>query len=134
MISDKNLFIHPNEGIRRSMHNALFAACVFGPIGGIASGAMSGMAFGLAGIAGWFILRTGFSIVFTILLALHFFINYGGSAVISHYLLRWYILRPGALPLNIIHFLDYAAERILLRKVGGGYIFAHRTCRSTSRV
>ncbi len=23
-------------------------------------------------------------------------------------------------------FLDYAAERILLRKVGGGYIFAHR--------
>lgn len=24
------------------------------------------------------------------------------------------------------HFLDYAAERILLRKVGGGYIFVHR--------
>jgi hypothetical protein len=23
-------------------------------------------------------------------------------------------------------FLDYAAERILLRKVGGGYIFVHR--------
>jgi len=23
-------------------------------------------------------------------------------------------------------FLDYAAERILLRKVGGGYIFIHR--------
>jgi hypothetical protein len=25
-----------------------------------------------------------------------------------------------------VKFLDYAAERILLRKVGGGYIFIHR--------
>jgi hypothetical protein len=32
----------------------------------------------------------------------------------------------GHAPLNYIRFLDYAAERILLRKVGGGYIFVHR--------
>lgn len=25
-----------------------------------------------------------------------------------------------------MHFLDYAAERIFLRKIGGGYIFIHR--------
>jgi hypothetical protein len=25
-----------------------------------------------------------------------------------------------------VRFLDHAAERILLRKVGGGYIFVHR--------
>jgi hypothetical protein len=25
-----------------------------------------------------------------------------------------------------IRFLDYAAERVFLRKVGGGYIFTHR--------
>jgi hypothetical protein len=25
-----------------------------------------------------------------------------------------------------VDFLDYAAERIFLRKVGGGYIFIHR--------
>jgi hypothetical protein len=30
------------------------------------------------------------------------------------------------MPWNYPRFLDYAAERILLRKVGGGYIFTHR--------
>jgi len=30
------------------------------------------------------------------------------------------------LPLNPAHFLDYAAERVFLQKVGGGYIFIHR--------
>ena len=31
------------------------------------------------------------------------------------------------MPLRYVPFLDYCAERILLRKVGGGYIFIHRT-------
>jgi len=26
----------------------------------------------------------------------------------------------------LVSFLDYAAERIFLRKVGGGYVFVHR--------
>jgi hypothetical protein len=30
------------------------------------------------------------------------------------------------MPWNYPRFLDYAAERILLRKVEGGYIFIHR--------
>ena len=34
--------------------------------------------------------------------------------------------RAGSIPWNYPRFLDYAAERILLRKVGGGYIFVHR--------
>ena len=29
------------------------------------------------------------------------------------------------MPSDYIHFLDYAAERNLLRKVGGGYMFVH---------
>jgi len=32
----------------------------------------------------------------------------------------------GSAPLNYARFLDCAAERIFLRKVGGGYIFVHR--------
>ena len=32
----------------------------------------------------------------------------------------------GFLPLRLVPFLDYCAERIFLRKVGGGYIFIHR--------
>jgi len=30
------------------------------------------------------------------------------------------------MPLHYSAFLDYCAERIFLRKVGGGYIFVHR--------
>ena len=32
----------------------------------------------------------------------------------------------GLLPLNIVRFLNFATDAILLRKVGGGYIFIHR--------
>jgi hypothetical protein len=32
----------------------------------------------------------------------------------------------GYAPLHCGRFLDYATERIFLRKVGGGYIFIHR--------
>jgi hypothetical protein len=34
--------------------------------------------------------------------------------------------RNGSLPLRLVPFLDECAERIFLRKVGGGYIFVHR--------
>lgn len=30
------------------------------------------------------------------------------------------------MPWRYVDFLDFAAQRILLRKVGGGYIFIHR--------
>ncbi len=31
------------------------------------------------------------------------------------------------MPFRLVPFLDYAIERILLRRVGGGYMFVHRT-------
>jgi transcriptional regulator with XRE-family HTH domain len=126
MMTDKQQFNRPNEGIRRSLSHALFAAGIFGPVGGLASGLMSGVAFGLVGVAGWFILAMGFSIVFAALLSVHFFLQNGGIAFIEHYSLRRYLWRSKVFPLNAVSFLDYAAGCILLRKVGGGYIFAHR--------
>ena len=50
----------------------------------------------------------------------------GWRACIRHYILRWLLWRNDSIPWNYARFLDYAAERILLRKVGGGYIFVHR--------
>ena len=50
----------------------------------------------------------------------------GGRAVIQHFTLRLILWRNGNIPWNYARFLDYAAERIFLRKVGGGYIFVHR--------
>lgn len=50
----------------------------------------------------------------------------GGAASIQHVVLRMFLWRARYTPWNYSRFLDYAAERILLRKVGGGYIFLHR--------
>jgi hypothetical protein len=52
--------------------------------------------------------------------------SFGGLACIQHIVLRFLLWRSGQLPWNLPRFLDYAAERILLCKVGGGYIFMHR--------
>jgi hypothetical protein len=79
--------IVPNEGIRRSARNALFAMLVGGLVGGL----------------------TG-----------------GGETCLSQIALRLGLIRNGSTPWNYVRFLDYAAERILLRKVGGGYAFIHR--------
>jgi hypothetical protein len=40
--------------------------------------------------------------------------------------LRALLWRNGSLPLDTVRFLEYATERIFLRRVGGGYIFVHR--------
>ena len=36
------------------------------------------------------------------------------------------MLRNDLTPWRYVTFLDYATERIFLRKVGGGYIYIHR--------
>jgi hypothetical protein len=51
---------------------------------------------------------------------------FGGFACLSHLALRLVLWRIGALPLATVHFLDYATERVFVRKVGGGYTFVHR--------
>ncbi len=50
---------------------------------------------------------------------------YGGLAALQHHRLRVRFYHDGVLPTDPIHFWDYAAERSLLRKIGGGYTFIH---------
>jgi hypothetical protein len=52
--------------------------------------------------------------------------NLGGKACLQHFTLRLILYCQGYIPWNYARFLDYAAERIFLQKVGGGYIFIHR--------
>jgi energy-coupling factor transporter ATP-binding protein EcfA2 len=55
--------------------------------------------------------------------------QFGLSVTIYHYTLRWLLARQGSLPFRdreLINLLDYAVDRILLRRVGGGWIFVHR--------
>lgn len=50
----------------------------------------------------------------------------GGKACIQHFMLRVVLSAQRYTPWNYAHFLNYAAERTFLQKVGGGYIFIHR--------
>lgn len=51
----------------------------------------------------------------------------GGSAVVKHYALRLILWLTGSTPFRFIPFLDHCAKLILLKKIGGGYMFIHRT-------
>jgi hypothetical protein len=101
----------PNQGIRLSIKNAVFTGLIVGLIGVVNALLIGSLSLGM--LAGLF---------FGISVALLF----GGLDVIQHYTLRLILCFQGYTPFNYIRFLDYAAKRIFLQKVGGGYIFIHR--------
>jgi hypothetical protein len=53
-------------------------------------------------------------------------LRFGGLTVIKHLILRFMLRLTGKTPTNLTDFLDYSSESILMRKVGGGYMFIHR--------
>lgn len=52
---------------------------------------------------------------------------FGGLAWCQHWALRFVLWRNGDLPFHLIPWLSEMTERGLLRRVGGGYIFIHRS-------
>jgi hypothetical protein len=64
--------------------------------------------------------------LFGAILALASALIFGGFTVIKHAVLRLLLWRADYTPLNYARFLNYASGRVLLRQVGGGYIFRHR--------
>jgi NACHT domain len=94
----------PNEGIRRSVQNALLVGLVVGiGVGLIFTDVSYGLLAGLVG--GLF---------------------FGGMAAFQHVLVRIMLVVSGATPIRYVRFLDYAAERSILRKLGGRYIFVYQ--------
>ncbi|MDQ2995512.1 MAG: NACHT domain-containing protein [Chloroflexota bacterium] len=111
--------MQPNQGIRRSARSALISALT----GALIMGAVGWLAVGVSG--GW---KSGLisGVVGGLISALLCGLSYGGYACLSHFALRLVLWRSGAFPWHSVRFLNYAAERIILHKVGGGYIFIHR--------
>jgi hypothetical protein len=101
----------PNEGIRRSAGIALFAGLFVGLAVGLVAGLLAGPRVGL--LAG-----VGFGLLVGLVA--------GGAPVLKHVVLRLSLVRNRSTPWNYVRFLDHAAKRLLLRKVGGGYAFIHR--------
>lgn len=99
----------PNQEIRRAARHSLFVV-LFGTLFDLPFIALNDRS-GILMVVGFMLLGG---------------LGFGGLACIQHIILRFLLWRSGQLPWDLPRFLDYAAERILLRKVGGGYIFIHR--------
>jgi len=131
----------PNQGMWLSLKNGLFLGFVSG---GIFMGGWNGVIVGnllWSSEPGLNLLASSMSQQYSsysssqlIFLSLSSFLVVASPAVFwfgwldvwQHYCLRVLLWRWGVAPLQYVEFLDFAAERILLRKVGGGYIFVHR--------
>ncbi|NJO82063.1 MAG: hypothetical protein HC828_04195 [Blastochloris sp.] len=109
----------PNQGIRNSLRIALLSWLLVLPVSiGIRHLTSSGVEHWVAQMSGWANITLLFGTIASLL--------YGGYAVLSHLVLRLLLTYAGAMPWNYACFLNYAHERIFLRRVGGGYIFYHR--------
>ncbi len=105
---------YPNEGVHLAARNAF----IMGPC--------IGLAFGL--IFAWICNDIFFKIIW-ILTWLSFGVAsgmfFGGINCIKHYCLRIVLMHNNLMPWDYAKFLDYSADRIFLKKIGGGYTFIH---------
>jgi len=109
----------PNEGIWRSLQNALrfglaaglWTGIVLGYLGALMTNSVGGLAVGCSFFAAGFIVAGVIA---------------GGFAVIQHGILRVLLVFYEDVPLRYPAFLNRAVHHIFLRRVGGGYIFIHR--------
>jgi DNA polymerase III delta prime subunit len=104
--------IRPNQGIWLSIRNSLLAILLFSPVLGLFTGLILGVQSGLT---------------VAIIVGLIAGLWYGGIDVFKHSGLRIGLWVLGHMPLRYVRFLDHAARLNLLHKVGGGYIFIHRS-------
>jgi len=129
-IEDERNLTRPNQGIRRSARTSILIGLVGSLIGGIVSVAALIPILLLIQASASFIILLCLMLLFASLSGtisgLVIGLPNGGVACIQHIALRLLLWRSGLMAWNYPGFLDYAAERILLRKVGGGYIFVHR--------
>jgi hypothetical protein len=124
----------PNQGIRRSALNGLVLGLISTVIVGLIGVLSYGLSYGLFALSS--VLSSGLSLgpsyglsgvlVAGLSTGLLVGLLKGGLASFRHVVLRFLLWRTGSVPWRYARFLDAAAERILLRKVGGGYIFVHR--------
>ena len=114
--------IVPNQGIRHSLSNGLILGLVSAAIIGLASFLIPGLIWRLNG------LRYGPSIGLVMIPSTGLLVGLlnGGLVYLRHYTLRFLLWREGSIPWRLPQLLDEAARHILLRKIGGGYVFIHR--------
>ncbi|HEX3641956.1 MAG TPA: hypothetical protein VHV10_11755, partial [Ktedonobacteraceae bacterium] len=115
--------IVPNQGIRRSLSNGLIlglvSAAIIEPLCFLIPGLIWEMRYGLS-------VGPSIGLVMAPSTGLLVGLLSGGLVYLRHYTMRFLLWREGSIPWKFPEFLDEAARHILLRKIGGGYIFIHR--------
>ena len=128
--SERPVKVRPNAGIAQSRANALRVS--------LASAVPVGLAFALViqphilrslsvvhKFSGEGRLVVGIAVGMFVFTAM--FLIYGGFTVLMHYVLRVWLAIRTPLPIDLVALLDRAVELGLMRRVGGGYVFLHRT-------
>jgi len=111
---DEHKRLSPNQGIQTSGWNALRSVLLLGLVPGLAAALVIGPPNGLNS-----------SLPFGLLFGLFIGLVRGGLAYLQHYCLRFLLYRNRAMPWRYVRFLEEATERILLKRVGGGFSFIH---------
>lgn len=125
-ILDARNLTTPNQGIRRSARHGLLVGVAAALIGFLVGGVFGWSFSGLYNPGALLSTSLTDGLVVGVLTGLISGLRSGGIACLEHLALRLLLWDSGSMPWNYPRFLDYAAECILLRKVGGGYIFTHR--------
>ena len=100
-------------GVSGSLIGALACGPLFKPSGALnANGLMLGLILGL---------------VYGLSCGLIIGMVAGGLFSLRHCVMRLALWINRLAPLTYVRFLDHGVDRLFLRKVGGGYIFVHRT-------
>src|SRR5690606_26639110 len=124
--------VRPNRSIRRSALNAV----AIGGVTGLLSGSIAGLAFVwvcmpyLPPESPMKQLQDPYPASFAMTaatVAATSGLAGGGMAVVLHAALRLVLAMTTPLPLRLVPFLERLVDRGLMRRVGGGYVFPHRT-------
>ena len=114
----------PGQGFDRSAQN--------GRLVGIATGVGTAVILTLGwAVANWLNMPLAWQTFLPVMVGIALYLGtsaglaYGGLAAMQQRQLNRILVQQQLAPTDYIHFLDYAAERNLLRKVGGGYMFVH---------
>jgi eukaryotic-like serine/threonine-protein kinase len=118
---DDRLRLTPNQGIWRSARDGLIVGLSVGLVVELVVVLITTL------VGGPFVGSELFVVQSVALVAgLITTLSFGLGAFFQHFALRFWLWRGDSLPWNVVAFLDEAAGCILLRKVGGGYMFMHR--------
>ena len=123
--------IKPNQGIRNSFSNSLRVGLPTGVLLGLVVFFFYSYVMHNVFVVGYIndIPKNAdviYSIGDGVAVSYLFWLINGGFAGVQHFVLRFSLWRTKCIPWRYSHFLNYADQRTLLCKVGGGYIFMHK--------